>query len=142
MLASVLIILISFVLLIYWFRYSCILLVRGYAEQPAPGTAEGRFNFPAVRERVQVDPELDPLQVALQRDYRLITYLLEHAAGLELSSFEDKLLVWDYRAMRLWYWVTKTAAPRQARQALLEMASVLAILDGRIGERAGATPAA
>jgi hypothetical protein len=33
--------------------------------------------------------------------------------------------------------VTKTAAPEQARAALGEMASVLAILAGRIGRRAG-----
>jgi len=138
MFASVLIILISFVLLVYWFRYSCILLLRGYAEQPIVPAPEGRFNFSAVRERVQAEPELDPLHVALQRDYRVISYLLEHAAGLELSSFEDKLLLWDYQAMRLWYWVTKTAFPEQARQALLEMASVLAILDDKIAHRASA----
>jgi len=139
MFASVLIILISCVLLVYWFRYSCILLLRGYANQPVRATSKDRFDFRSVRERVRVEPQLDPLQAALQRDYRVITYLLEHAAGLELTSFEDKLLLWDYRTMRLWYWLTRTAAPQQARQALLEMASVLAILGEKIGERAGAT---
>ena len=137
MFASVLIILISFVLLVYWFRYSCILLLRGYADQPAPSGSEDRFNFRAVRERVRVEPQLDPLHLALQRDYHLIAYLLQHAAGLELSSFEDKLLLWDYRAMHLWYRLMKTAAPQQARQALSEMASVLAILGDKIGEHAG-----
>jgi len=139
MFASILIILISFVLLVYWFRYSCILLLREYAKQPATAASEGRFDFRAVRERVRVEPELDSLHLALQRDFRLITYLLEHAAGLELSFFEDKLLLWDYRAMRIWYWLTKTAAPQQARQALSEMASVLAILDDKIGGRGAAT---
>jgi len=139
MFASFLIILISLVLLVYWFRYSCILLLRGYADQPAQSGSEDRFNFRAVRERVRVEPELDPLQRALQRDYHLIAYLLKHAAGLELSSFEDRLLLWDYRAMQWWYWLTKTAAPQQARQALSEMASVLAILGDKIGERGGAT---
>jgi hypothetical protein len=136
MFASVLIILISCVLLVYWFRYSCILLLRGYANQPVNAAPRDRFNFRLVQERVRVEPELDPLHRALQRDYRVIKYLLEHAAGLELSSFEDKLLLWDYRAMQLWYWFTKTAAPQQARQALSEMASVLAILEDKIGERA------
>ena len=139
MFASVLIILISLVLLVYWFRYSCILLLRGYANQPLAAAPGDRFSFREVRDRLQVEPELDPLHRALQRDFRLITYLLEHAAGLELSSFEDKLLLWDYRAMRVWFWFTKTAAPQQARQALSEMASILAILGGKIGERAGAT---
>lgn len=136
MLASILIISISLVLLVYWFRYSCILLLREQPRQAGSAAPAGQFNFETVRERVRVEPELDPLHQALQRDYRLISYLLEHAAGLELSSFEDKLLLWDYRAMRLWYWLTKTAAPRQARQALSEMASVLAILGDKIRERA------
>ena len=139
MIASILIILISFILLVYWFRYSCILLLRGHGKQPVTAASEDGFHFRAVRERVGVEPEMDPLHLALQRDYRVIAYLLQHAAGLELSSFEDKLLLWDYRAMQLWYWLTKTAAPQQARQALSEMAAVLAVLGDKIGERAGAT---
>jgi hypothetical protein len=35
--------------------------------------------------------------------------------------------------------VTRTAAPEQARQSLAEMASVLNVLAGRIGQRAGLT---
>src|SRR5262245_62846325 len=63
---------------------------------------------------------------SLQRDHQLITYLLENAPGLELSSFEDRLLLWDYKAMQLWYRITRIAAPEQAQQALWEMGSVLA----------------
>jgi hypothetical protein len=139
MLASILIILISFVLLVYWFRYSCILLLRGHAKRPSAAISGDNFNFRTVRERIGVELDLDPLHRALQRDYKVMTFLLENAAGLELSSFEDKLLLWDYRAMQLWYWVTKTAAPQQARQALSEMASVLSVLGSKIHERAGAS---
>ena len=39
--------------------------------------------------------------------------------------------------MQVWYSLTRTAAPEQARNALREMASVLGILAGRIGQRAG-----
>jgi len=138
MFASILIILISFVLLVYWFRYSCILLLRENAQRPATMVPEGRVDFRALRERVRVEPHLDYLHVALQRDFRLITCLLENASGLELSAFEDKLLLWDFRAMRVWYWITKTAAPQQARGALAEMASVLAVLGDRISRRAAA----
>ena len=138
MLTSILIISISIVLLVYWFRYSCILLLRGYAEQPIALPADSRFSFVTVRERLREAPELDPLHLALQRDYQIITFLFRHAPTLELSSFEDRLLLWDYRAMQCWYRLTRTAAPEQARQALSEMASVLAILGGKIGERSGA----
>ena len=139
MIASILIILISFILLIYWFRYSCILLLQGHAKQPVTVVSEDGFHFRAVQERVGVEPEMDPLHLALQRDYRVIAYLLQHAPGLELSSFEDKLLLWDYQVMRLWYWLTKTAAPQQARQALSEMASILTVLGDKIDQRAGAS---
>jgi hypothetical protein len=81
--------------------------------------------------------ELDPLHRSLERDYRVLTYLLEHAAGLELEQLEYRLLVLDYRAMQGWYRLTKWAAPRQARLALAEMADILGVLVGRIDEHAG-----
>jgi hypothetical protein len=80
---------------------------------------------------------LDPLHAALQRDYQVLTFLLQHASGLELESLEDRLLVLDYKLMRMWYRLTSLAAPTQARKALSEMASVIAVLAGKMGERAG-----
>lgn len=137
MFASILIISISVVLLAYWFRYSCILLLRNQPAQDHAAASDGQFSFGAAHKRLGEEPELDALHLALKRDYELITYLLQHAPGLELSSFEDKLLLWDYKAMQLWYRITRAAAPDQARQALSEMAAVLAVLGGKIGERAG-----
>ena len=135
MLASVLIIAFSLVLFVYWFRYSCILLLRNRAEQPA--VAADRFNYVSVRQGLQTGMELDPLQRSLERDYQVLTYLLKHAAGLELEQLEYRLLVLDYKVMKGWYRLTKSAAPRQARRALAEMADVLGVLVGRIGEQAG-----
>jgi len=138
MFASILIIVFSLALLAYWFRYSCILLVRDQAEMGAArALAQDRFHIGEVQDRLRNGQQLDPLHSALQRDYQVLTYLLQHAAGLELSSFEDRLLVLDYRVMQWWYRLTRIAAPEQARQALSEMASVLGILAGKIGERAG-----
>ncbi|HUI53374.1 MAG TPA: hypothetical protein VLY04_00290 [Bryobacteraceae bacterium] len=136
MLASILIICFSLVLFVYWFRYSCILLLRNRAEQAAP-TADIRFNFASVQERLKTAQALDPLHQSLQRDYQVLTYLLRHAAGLELESFEDRLLVLDYRVMQGWYGLTRTAAPRQARRALGEMADVVGVLANRIAQQAG-----
>lgn len=135
MIASVLIIIFSLVLFIYWFRYSCLLLLRRNADQPA--LAADRFNYVSVQEGLKAGLELDPLHRALERDYRVLTYLLEHAAGLELEQLEYRLLVLDYRIMQVWYRVTKGAAPRQARLALSEMADVLNALGGHIGEQVG-----
>jgi hypothetical protein len=133
MLASILILAISLVLFVYWFRYSCLLLLR---DQPTGTVQDVRFSFAGVRSRLQQERELEPLQAALQRDYQVLVYLRRHAAGLGLESLEDRLLVLDYRLMRLWYHTTKVLAPLQARKALVEMASVLEILARNMGNRA------
>jgi hypothetical protein len=135
MLASILIIVFSLVLLVYWFRYSCLLIVRNHGPV---AKVDGRFKIAEVQERLRTGEALDPLHLSLERDYKVLSYLLRHAAALELDSFEDKLLVIDYAIMRCWYRITRIAAPDQARHALSEMASVLEILAGKIGERAGA----
>ena len=138
MLASVLIIVLCSGLLIYWFRYSCILLLRNCTEQLGavnPGL-QGTFQYTEIQNRLRSEA-LQTLHAALQRDYQVLTYLVRHASGVKLENFEEKLLAWDYKLMRVWYSVTKTAAPDQAREALCEMASVIAILSSRIGQRAG-----
>jgi hypothetical protein len=139
MFASVLIFILSFALLIYWFRYSCVLLLRNQTEHAAslrlaiPGT----FTCAEVQDRLRDASELEPLYRMLERDHEVLTYLVRHASGIKLESFEEKLLLWDYKVMQFWYGVARTIAPQQARQALSEMASVLTILSGRLGRRAG-----
>ena len=138
MLASLLIIGFSLILLVYWFRYSCILLLRNFPLQTGfAGPEDNRFSFAEVQKQLQSDMQLDPLWKSLDRDYRMISYLLDHAPGLGLQNFEDRLLVWDYQVMQLWYRFTRLVAPVQARRALVEMASVLSVLAQKIGEQAG-----
>jgi hypothetical protein len=131
MLASVVIIAISTVLLVYWFRYSCLLLLRGQAERAA--TAETRFSAADVLEKLQVGSPLEVVENSLNRDYQVFVYLVEHGAGLRLNSLEDRMLVLDFRLMRWWYRLTRVAAPLQAREAVAEMALVLSILTGKLG---------
>ena len=129
MIAGILIITFSFVLFVYWFRYSCVLLLRNAAERSA-GTEpdDERFSVAKVMERLKAEPELEPLELALERDYHVVTYLISHAADLELASIENRLLILDYRIMRIWSRLTRTLAPEQSRKALTEMASVLGVL--------------
>jgi len=139
MLAGILIIASSLALFVYWFRYSCVLILRNRCEAAEASTAvlDGRFSFADVRERLKSGFALDPLQASLERDYLVLTYLIEHAAGLELESLEDRLLIFDYRVMQCVYRLSHTVAPALARKALSEMASVLGVLAHRIGEQAG-----
>jgi hypothetical protein len=139
MLAGILIIASSLALFVYWFRYSCVLILRNRCEAAEASTVvlDSRFGFAEVRERLKSGFALDPLQACLERDFRVITYLIEHAAGLELESLEDRLLIFDYRVMQCVYRLSRTVAPLRARKALSEMASVLGVLAHRIGEQAG-----
>ncbi|HEY7390593.1 MAG TPA: hypothetical protein VH640_18895 [Bryobacteraceae bacterium] len=124
MIASVLIAVVSVVLLGYWFRYTCILLLRTHGERPS----------------VIEEGKTDVLRQVLERDYRMLTYLSRHGAGLGDSSVEERILIFDFKVMRLWYRFTRSAAPNQARNALAEMAAVVAFLGQRLGEQAGLNP--
>jgi hypothetical protein len=139
MISSFLIIGFSLILLVYWFRYSCILVLRAYTERAVSASAASdiRFCFADVQARLKTAPALDPLHLALQRDREILIYLLQHAAGLSLDSFEDRLLELDYKVMQVWYSLTRIAAPQQARRALYEMASILNVLAQKMGEQAG-----
>ena len=63
MLAGILIIAFSLSLLIYWFRYSCILILRNqeFIDQSAPDAVDTRFTFVQVRDRIETANELDPM---------------------------------------------------------------------------------
>jgi len=138
MLASIFIIVCSLVLLVYWFRYSCLLLIRSHKVSPGPMPAISHLGLQEVQSGLKLGEALDPLHEALHRDYRLLMYLVEHASGLELESFEDRLLMLDYRIMRRWYGLIRVLFPAQARRPLSEMASILAILVERMGSQARA----
>ena len=139
MFASALIIGFSVILLVYWFRYSCILLLRDRAQSAASPVAvpDPRFSFGEVQRRLSGEEDLDPLHRSLRRDYEVLIYLIEHASGLGLESIEDRLLVVDYKLMQWRYRLMKSLFPSQARRALSEMASVLDILVRRMSEHAG-----
>ena len=132
MVTSVFIVGISAVLLVYWLRYSCVMLLHGALERSAT-VADERFSASSVLERLKTEADLAPLERALERDYRVVTYIIEHATDLELASIENKLLVLDYQLMRLWSRLTRTLAPQQSRKALSEMASVLRVLADQMG---------
>jgi hypothetical protein len=124
MLVSLLIAIVSVVLLAYWFRYTCILLLRSNVEQPS----------------VDSEADLDPLRESLERDYRILTYVWRHAANLGDQSIEERILMADFKIMRVWYLLARSAAPAQARRAIAEMAAVVTFLGQKLGEQAGLAP--
>ena len=134
MIAGIFIITVSVILFAYWLRYSCVLLMRNAEERSAMAPEfDDRFSVSSVIERLKTEEELGPLERALERDYHVVTYLIEHAADLELGSIENRLLILDYRLMRVWSRITRSLAPVQSRRALGEMASVLRVLVRQMG---------
>lgn len=142
MISSVLIIIFSLALLVYWFRYTCLLILRTRTTKDyAAGvvTANG-LHFPQIQSRLRDEETLtlDPLSESLNRDYRLLTYLMRHTAGFQLGgiSLEQRMLLLDFRLMQVWYVFTRRLAAPQARAALDEMSSILGHLANAMGERA------
>lgn len=147
MLASIFIIGVSLVLFLYWFRYTCVLILnmksgKSYAAQVATAN---QLSFIETRSRLSDGSEsepLDRLHGMLDRDYAVVTYLLRHASHHHAggASFEQILLRIDYRLMSIWYAVVRSFSESQARQALLEMTSIVNYLANTMGERVAITP--
>ena len=120
MVEVVLIVGFSVLLLVYWFRYTVLLLIS--EESVEASAVDSQLSLPETQERLrnpQADLALDRLHRALEQDYRVIRYLLDHAAGLGLRPLERFLLMLDYQMLRAWYKV------KPNRRALAEMADIL-----------------
>ena len=138
MVETVLILVFSLALFLYWFRYTILLLL---SEEDADQHAAviGQLSVLETRKALrqpQGDLPLDLLRRALDNDYRMLRYLLDHAAGMGLRPLEHYLLILDYRIMRVWYRLTRNASTPQARRALDEMAAVVSRIAYKMGERA------
>lgn len=140
MFETILVLVFSLALFVYWFRYTVLLLLN--EEQVEEHAAVlGQLSVRETRKALREAPgslALDPLHRALDRDYRMLRYLLDHAAGMGLRPLEHYLLIFDYSVMQTWYRLTRSASRRHARRALDEMAGVLTYIACKMGERSAA----
>lgn len=142
MIVTALIVGISTALFVYWFRYTVILILRTgtapeYAQRVA---AANHLSFVDVKQQLhaQTDSrELPGLFHALQRDYRVLKYLLGHAATVESGSYtaEQRLLMLNFRVMSLWFSAVCRFRPQHAKHALLEMSGTLEYFANVMGRR-------
>jgi hypothetical protein len=137
----------SALLLAYWFRYTCLLILsartaRDYAAQVVRAN---QLSFVEVQSRLRSTPpsELDRLYDLLDRDYAVVSYLVKHASlsGTNLRV-ESRMLAFDYRLMQIWFGVTRRVSSSAACQALDEMARVVGYFANAMGERAASASAA
>jgi hypothetical protein len=136
MIASILIIVFAFVLLIYWFRYTCILMLKDRPKYSDTVEAVTLSGYKLVHQTLATEPRIEKLHQALRHDFELLNYIVEHASGVELSSLEHRLLLLDYKLMQWQYRLTKSFFPGSARRALSEMASITDVLARRVANRA------
>jgi len=142
MIGSILVLAVSLILFLYWFRYTCLLILsarpaKDYAGQVAQANQLG---FPAVRDELRgaaAPANLATLEASLARDFRLLNYLMRHAAEVPLGglALEERILAVDYRIMKVWYMLTRPIAASQAREALSEMSDIVAHFANVMGER-------
>jgi hypothetical protein len=155
---NVIIVAVSFALFLYWFRYMCLMILRdrggrNYAGQIASANhlmflrakallaeeedfAATSQGSQAVSAQVVQSQTLDSLEQSLDRDYRVVTYLLNNAA--EYCWFrpaEQFVLTLDFHLMRVCYRMLRGVSHRLAKSAVLEMARIVGYLAQSAGER-------
>jgi hypothetical protein len=84
--------------------------------------------------------DLGRLHASLDRDYALITNLIQASQGA--LQIEDRMLQVNYRLMGALYKVSSRFSTDMGRNALDEMSSVIAHFANAMGERATAGAAA
>lgn len=130
----------SVLLLAYWFRYMCLLILNARSTRDYAGEVAmaNQLSFFQVQSQVGVSIELDRLQASLDRDYAVLTYLLKNAAhsGSEESSIEARMLRMNYRLVGAFARMSRPFSLAASRRAIAEMSLVLAHFADVMGERA------
>jgi hypothetical protein len=136
--ATIVIILSSILLFGYWFRYTCLLIVsaktvRDYTSDVAMAY---QLTFPQVQSQLSEHAaNLDRLRELLDRDYAVVTRLMDQASA-NGAGFEQRVLAINYRVARAWYGVSSRFSPRAARAALEQMSQVVSHFANSAGEYA------
>lgn len=141
MIASAVIAALSLALLVYWFRYVCLLMLaaKPAKDYSARVAAANDLTFVKVKGHLigAVEPQqLDRLQLELDRDYRIVMYLLRQGASVPGYQLEQKLLMAYFVTMKAAYLVFRRLRPEACRSALGEMSDVVAYFATRTGELA------
>jgi len=137
MLSISVIVFFSVVLFIYWFRYSCLLILQDRGAYAAPLNSGAGLSFPMVQQRLK-DGErgveiLDQLRNDLSNDYRILCFMLRCSAETGVDPIERRMLMLDYWIMQTWYSVARRFAPPQARKAIEEMSNIVSYFAYSVG---------
>jgi len=142
MIAGAIITAFSLASLLAWFRYSCGLILSAkpahdYTPQVA---AANELGFLEVQHALPIANErraLDTLRQKLERDYHLLSYLIDHSPALHTGSesFEQRMLMLDFQLMQAYYALVSLLSRSKARRVLQEMTQVVCYFANTLGER-------
>ena len=143
MTASLAMVGVTITLFILWFRYTCNLILntkpaKDYSRQVATVNELKFLQIQQRLARVEQRADLDAMLGHLDRDYRLLTYIVRHGAQFRIGGhlLERRILMLDYEALRLWYALSRWSSSGNSRRALMEMISIIGHFANFMGERA------
>lgn len=138
---SALVIIFSFALFAYWFRYSCILILRTRTTTDfgSPLAGQANLTFDQIQAELESQgsaAQIDALRAALERDYALVSSLLARAPGIteHFSELEQWMLRTDYRVMQCWDALSRHLIGQPSRGAIAEMSAIVAFFANVAGE--------
>jgi hypothetical protein len=134
----------SALLFVYWFRYTCLLILstktaRDYASDFAESNALNVLKVQAELPSAS-SADLERLHKSLERDFEVLRHLFRNCNGGQ--ELEDRMMSMYYRLMDTCYALTRGFSERWARTALESMTEVVAHFANALGERAEMTAAA
>ena len=141
MLVSILIIVVSTVLFLYWFRYTCeLILSTRSATSYVLGVAEANgLKWGAVAPCLEGAPaeQLSSLGDDLRGDYTKLDQMLSRSSAAEADqlAFERGMLKGYFCCLSTMFCVTRRISDRAARSMLITMARVVEHQANLIGER-------
>lgn len=123
----------------YWFRYNCLSILKTTTsrERAQQVAVANQLSFAETATRLQSevsDTELDGLNAALLRDYRVLTCLLQYTAATAITV-EQRMLMLDFQCMQLRYSLTRRYLGGLARRSLVEVTRILNHFANTVGER-------
>jgi hypothetical protein len=137
----------SALLFVYWFRYTCLLILSAKTAEDyaADFAAAARLSFRDVQASLQDRAmALDPLHAALERDFAVVGGLIKNVgqSGEDQFSLEARMLGVYYRLMQAAYRVASPLSTEAARHALEQMSMVVGYFANVLGENAVSVGAA
>ncbi len=131
----------SLALFAYWYRYSCLLILRTQTAEDYSREVCLANGLSFDRVKGQIEAELNPnltlLYDSLERDYQVVGELLDQISMQSSSdnAFETKLLRANFRVTQIWFCVSHKLGLKSAIHALEEMADTVYHFANILGEQ-------